>query len=162
VGNATALGLANYYRFAAEGEAGREPHPISRDCDLREYEEAAMFTNIMTGPTVVDVAGVSALGQALVYHEDEEARRSDKWNRELAQRLEAELVTLDSLAHGFAAAESLRRPADRSPARVRLARVAVAVLAIGLALAAVTLLGLRGARAEAPDPCLHAKAMRQL
>ena len=86
-----------------------------------------MFTNIMTGPTAIDVAGVSALGQALVYHEDEEARSSDKWNRELALRLEAEIVTLDSLAHGFAAREPLCRPANRSPARIRLGRVAVAV-----------------------------------
>jgi Flp pilus assembly protein TadB len=118
-----------------------------------------MFTNIMTGPTAIDVAGVSALGQALVYREDEKARRSDKWNRELAQRLEAELVTLDSLAHGFAAAESLRRPANRSPARIRLGRVVVALLAIGLALAAVIVLGLRGARAQPPDLCLHAEAI---
>ena len=76
-----------------------------------------MFTNIMTGPAVIDVAGVSALGQALVYREDEEARRSDKWNRELAQRLEAELVTLDSLAHGFAAAGPCAgQRTDRRPA----------------------------------------------
>jgi len=53
-----------------------------------------MFTNIMTGPTAIDVAGVSALGQALVYHEDEDARRSDKWNREPAQRLEAESLSI--------------------------------------------------------------------
>jgi hypothetical protein len=118
-----------------------------------------MFANIMTGPTAIDVAGVSALGQALVYREDEEARRSDKWRKELAQRLKADLTTLDSLAHGFAAAESLRRPANRSPARIRLGRVAVAVLAVVLSLAAVTVLGLRGARAEPPDSCLHGEAM---
>jgi hypothetical protein len=118
-----------------------------------------MFTNIMTGPTAIDVAGVSALGQALAYCEDEEARRSDKWKTELVQRLEAEITTLDSLAHGFVAGEPLRRPANRSPAHIRLGRVAVAVLAVALSLAAVTVLGLRGAPAEPPSPCLHDKSM---
>jgi hypothetical protein len=106
-------------------------------------EEAAMFNNIMTVPTAIDVAGVSALGQALVCREDDEARRSDKWREELAQRLEVDLLTLDSIAHGFAAAEPLRRPASRSPGR-RLGRVAIAVLGVVLGLAAPVVLGLRG------------------
>lgn len=116
-----------------------------------------MFANVMTGP--IDVAGVSALGQALVYSEDEEARRSDKWRQELAQRLEADLTTLDSLAHGFAAAEPSRRPGSRLSARIRLGRVAVAVLAVLLGLAAFAVVGLRGARAEPPNSCLHDEAM---
>ena len=49
------------------------------------YKKIAMFANIVSGPTAIDVGGVSALGQALVYREDEEARRSDKWREELAQ-----------------------------------------------------------------------------
>ena len=41
--------------------------------------------------------------------EDEEARRSDKWRGEIAQRPEADF--LDSLLHGFAAApKPSRRP----------------------------------------------------
>jgi hypothetical protein len=79
--------------------------------------ETAMFAN-MLGPTAMDVAGISALGQALVLREDEEARRSDKWRAEIAQRLEADLTVLDSLAHGFAAPQPWRRPATRSPARI--------------------------------------------
>jgi hypothetical protein len=60
-----------------------------------------MFADIMSGPTAIDVGGVSALGQALVYREDEEARRSDKWGEELAQRLEVDLSTLlHSLSRG--------------------------------------------------------------
>jgi hypothetical protein len=113
-------------------------------------EEAAMFTSI-TGPTTIDVAGVSALGQALVYHEDEEARRSDKWREELAQRLEVDLITLDSLAHGFAAADAARRPANRSPADILVGRVGIGVLAVVLGLAALTvLLGLRDASGPGP------------
>ena len=30
-----------------------------------------MFADIMSGPTAINVGGVSALGQALVYREDE-------------------------------------------------------------------------------------------
>ena len=45
-----------------------------------------MFADIMSGPTAINVGEVSALGQALVYREDE-ARRSDKWREEPAQRL---------------------------------------------------------------------------
>jgi hypothetical protein len=48
------------------------------------YKKIAMFVNIVSGPTAIDVGGVSALGQALVYNEGEEARRSDKWREELA------------------------------------------------------------------------------
>ena len=102
-----------------------------------------MFTNIMTGPTAIDVAGVSALGQAIVYREDEEARRSDKWRKELAERLEADLTTLDSMVQGFAVAENSRQPTNRSPAHTRLGIVAVAVLAVVLGVAAVIVLGLR-------------------
>lgn len=94
-----------------------------------------MFANIMTGTTGIDLAGVGALGQALVHREEEESRRSDKWRTELAQRLDADLTTLDSLAHGFAAAEPFYRPANRSPARGGLGRVAAAVLAGALGLA---------------------------
>ena len=38
-----------------------------------------------------------------MYNEGEEARRSDKWREELAQRLEVDLTTRHSLSHGFAA-----------------------------------------------------------
>ena len=69
---------------------------------LGGYEEAAMFTNIMTGPIVIDVAGVSALGQGLAYCEDKEARRSDKWKTELVQRLAL-------IVPGNAEARALRR-----------------------------------------------------
>ena len=62
-----------------------------------------MFADIVSGPTAIDVGGVQCLGQALVHREDEEARRSDKWREELAQRLEVDLTTLNSLSHGFAA-----------------------------------------------------------
>jgi len=109
----------------------------------------------MLGPTAIDVAGVSALGQALVYREDEDARRSDKWREELAQRLEADLITLDSMARGFVPAASSRRPANRSPARIGLGRAAIAVLAILLGIAIITFLGLRSASAERSNPCLH-------
>ena len=59
-----------------------------------------MFADIMSGPTAIDVGGVSALGQALVYRKDEEARRSDKLREELAQRLGVDLSTLHSLSRG--------------------------------------------------------------
>ena len=50
------------------------------------YKEIAMFADIMSGPTAIDVGGVSALGQALVYRKDEEARRSDKLREETKAR----------------------------------------------------------------------------
>jgi hypothetical protein len=96
-------------------KAARREAPLSRDRGRRIGDP--MFAN-MPGPTTIDVAGVSALGQALVYHEGEEARRSDKWRDELAQRLEAELTTHDCLARGYVPAARSRRLADRSPARV--------------------------------------------
>jgi len=78
-----------------------------------------------------------------VYNEGEQARRSDKWREELAQRLEVDLTTLNSLSHGFAAG-ALRRPANRSQAHSgRGGGVAIAVLAVVLGLAAVSVLGLR-------------------
>jgi hypothetical protein len=120
-----------------------------------------MFAN-MPGPTAIDVAGAGALGQALVYHEGEEARRSDKWRDELAQRLEAELTTLDCMTRGYVPAASSRRLANRSPARVGRGTVAIAVLAIvlGIAIIAVlTVLGLRAASAAPPNACLHDKAI---
>jgi hypothetical protein len=120
-----------------------------------------MFAN-MPGPTTIDVAGVSAVGQALVYHEGEEARRSDKWRDELAQRLDAELTTLDCLARGYVPAARPRRLADRSPVRVGRGRVAIAVLAIVLGIAIVTalaVLSLGGASATPPKPCPHDTAI---
>src|SRR5271168_4596783 len=109
----------------------------------------------MYTPTAIDIAGVSALGQALMYGEDEEARRSDKWRGELAQRLEADLATIDSLAHGFAAAAPSRRLANRSPARIGLGRIAIAALAIVLGIAVIAFLGIRRASAEPPGPRLY-------
>jgi len=117
-----------------------------------------MYGN-MLGPTGIDVAGVSALGQALLHREDEDARRSDIWRGEVAQRLQAELTTLDSLAHGFAPAAPSPRPANRSPARIGLGRVAIVVLAIVLGIAIITVLGLRGASAAPSKPCLHDKSI---
>jgi hypothetical protein len=58
----------------SNGRRDAEPDPSFSRGRLGGYEEAAMFTNIMTGPIVIDVAGVSALGQGLAYCEDEEAR----------------------------------------------------------------------------------------
>jgi hypothetical protein len=123
--------------------------------------ETAMFAN-MLGPTAIDVAGVSALGQSSMYHEDEEARGSDRWRDELAQRLEAELTTLDCLARGYVLGAPSRRFANRSPARVGRGTVAIAVLAIVLGIAiltVLTVLGLKGASAAPPTPCLHDKAI---
>ena len=117
-----------------------------------------MFAN-MSGPTAIEVAGVSALGQALVYGEDEDARRSDKWREEVAQRLEADLITLDSMAHGFVPAAPSRRSSDRSPARTGFGRVVVAVLAVVLGIAITAVLGVRGARAATPNACVHNKTV---
>jgi hypothetical protein len=117
-----------------------------------------MFAN-MLGPTAIDIAGVSALGQALVYREDEDARGSDKWREEVAQRLEGDLITLDSLTHGFVPAAPSRRSADRSLARIGLGRVAMAVLAVVLGIAITTVLGVRGARVATPNACLHDKTV---
>jgi hypothetical protein len=143
------------YRTAAKGSETRGLFLATAAAGL----ETAMFAN-MPGSTTIDVAGVSALGQALVYHEGEEARRSDKWRNELAQRLEAELTTLDCLARGYVPVAPSDRLANRSPTRVGRGRVAIAVLAIILGIAIITVLGalgLRGASAAPPNPCLHDK-----
>jgi hypothetical protein len=77
-----------------------------------------MFTN-MPVPAAIVVAGISALGQAFRYREDEDARHSSKWREGLAQRLVADLNSLDSLVRGFAAAEPEPRPAFRTSASSR-------------------------------------------
>jgi hypothetical protein len=117
-----------------------------------------MFAN-MLAPTAIDVAGISAFGQALVHREDEEARRSDKWRDELARRLQADLTTLDGLARGFVPPAPRRRPADRSTARTGVRRVAVAVLVIVLGIAIIAVLGLRGASAEPRNPRLRVETI---
>jgi hypothetical protein len=100
-----------------------------------------MFADIMSGPTAIDVGGVSALGQALVYREDEEARRSDKWGEELAQRLEVDLSISSIACRAVAAGDALRRPANRSRAHIGRGGVAIALLAVVLHLVAVSVLG---------------------
>jgi hypothetical protein len=84
-----------------------------------DYGEAPMFTNIIPVPTAIVVAGINALGQAFRYREDEDARHSSKWRQDLAGRLVADLNSLDSLVHGFAAAELEPRPAIRTSASLR-------------------------------------------
>jgi hypothetical protein len=117
-----------------------------------------MFAN-MPGQTAIDVAGLGALGQALLYHEEEDARRSDKWRQEAVQRLEADLTTLDSLAHGFAKAAVSRRNTTRSPGRLGIGQLAIALLAIVLGIAIITVLGLRGASAAPLNPCQHGETI---
>ena len=88
--------------------------------------------------------------------------RSDKWRDELAQRLEAELTTLDCMARGYVPVAPSRRVANRAPARLGRGTVAIAVLVIVLGIAIVTVLavlGLGGASAAPPNPCVHDKAI---
>src|ERR1700683_1709965 len=80
VGKFTALGSTMRYRPRRKA-ARREPLFLAA---AAAGLETVMFSNV-PGPTAIDIAGVSALGQALVYREYEDARRSDIWREELTQ-----------------------------------------------------------------------------
>lgn len=78
-----------------------------------------MTKKLLPGLTANALAGIAALGHAFGNRETRDTRRSNGWREDLAEMLEAEITNLDSVVHGYNAAEPTRDLATAPAKRPR-------------------------------------------